>query len=302
MKVKSREIEISHADKLFFPAAGISKDDLAEYYLCIAETMLPYLRDRPISMQRFPDGIEGQGFYHKEIPDYFPNWIETVQVEVKQEGRIQRQVVVNQPATLVFLADQACITPHAWLSCVDKLDHPDRLIFDLDPPEDDFGEVRFAAKALKEILQQVGLVPYVMTTGSKGAHVVVPLDRQEDFDAVRAFGRDLCDALANRYPERLTTETRKDQRKGRIFLDYLRNAYAQTAVPPYAVRALPGAPIAAPLDWDELDDPEVDSQSYSMKNIFRRLGQKDDPWIGMQRHGRSLSGPRQELERLGEDE
>lgn len=302
MKVKSQEIEISHADKLLFPDAGVSKEDLAEYYLRIAEAMLPYLRERPISMQRFPDGIDGQGFYHKEVPDYFPDWIDTVEVEVKEEERTQRQVVVNQPATLVFLADQACITPHAWLSRVDKLDHPDRLVFDLDPPEDDFGEVRFAAKALKEILQQVGLVPYVMTTGSKGAHVVVPLDRQENFDNVRAFGRDLCDVLASHYPERLTTETRKDQRKGRVFLDYLRNAYAQTAVPPYAVRALPGAPIAAPLDWDEMDDPELDSQSYSMKNIFRRLGQKDDPWIGIQRHARSLSGPRQELERLGEDE
>ena len=302
MKVKSQEIEISHADKLLFPDAGVSKEDLAEYYLRIAEAMLPYLRERPISMQRFPDGIDGQGFYHKEVPDYFPDWIDTVEVEVKEEERTQRQVVVNQPATLVFLADQACITPHAWLSRVDKLDHPDRLVFDLDPPEDDFGEVRFAAKALKEILQQVRLVPYVMTTGSKGAHVVVPLDRQENFDNVRAFGRDLCDVLASHYPERLTTETRKDQRKGRVFLDYLRNAYAQTAVPPYAVRALPGAPIAAPLDWDEMDDPELDSQSYSMKNIFRRLGQKDDPWIGIQRHARSLSGPRQELERLGEDE
>ena len=298
MKVKSQEIEISHAGKLLFPQAGISKADLAEYYLRIAETMLPYLQDRPISMQRFPDGIDGQGFYHKEVPDYFPDWIETVQVEVKEEGGKQRQVVVNQAATQVFLADQACITPHAWLSRADKLDFPDRLIFDLDPPGDDFTEVRFAAKALNEILREVGLVPYVMTTGSKGAHVVVPLDRQEDFDTVRAFGSDLCAVLASRYPERLTTETRKDQRKGRLFLDYLRNAFAQTAVPPYAVRPLPGAPLAAPLDWDELDDPELDSQSYSIKNIFRRLGQKDDPWKGMQRHARSLSKPLQELEQL----
>jgi bifunctional non-homologous end joining protein LigD len=298
MKVKPHEIEISHADKLLFPDAGISKADLAEYYLRIAETMLPYLEERPISMQRFPDGIHEQGFYHKEVPDYFPDWIETAQVEVKEEDGTQRQVVVNQAATLVFLADQACITPHAWLSRADKLDYPDRLIFDLDPPNDDFAEVRFAAKVLNEILREVGLVPYVMTTGSKGAHVVVPLDRQENFDAVRAFGSNLCDVLASRYPDRLTTKTRKDQRKGRLFLDYLRNAYAQTAVPPYAVRPLPGAPVVAPLDWDELDDPELNSQSYSVKNIFRRLGQKDDPWKGMQRHARSLSNPRQELERL----
>lgn len=298
MKVKSHEIEISRADKLLFPDAGISKEDLAEYYLRIAETMLPYLRDRPISMKRFPDGIDGQSFYHKEVPDYFPDWIETVEVEVKEDSEKQPQVVVNQAATLVFLVDQACITPHAWLSQVDSLDNPDRLIFDLDPPGDDFEEVRFAARVLNEILVEVGLVPYVMTTGSKGAHVVVPLDAQEGFDSVRAFGSDLCDVLASRYPDRLTTETRKDQRKGRIFLDYLRNAYAQTAVPPYAVRPLPGAPVVTPLDWDELDDPDLDSQSYSIQNIFRRLGQKDDPWQGMQRHARSLDGPRQELERL----
>ena len=298
MKVKSHEIEISHAGKLLFPDAGIRKEDLAEYYLRIAETMLPYLRNRPISMQRFPDGIEGQGFYHKEVPDYFPDWIETVEVEVKEDGENQRQVVVNQAATLVFLADQACITPHAWLSKADNLDNPDRLIFDLDPPGDDFDEVRFAARALKEILGEIGLVPYVMTTGSKGVHVVVPLDAREGFDSVRTFASNLCDELASRYPDRLTTETRKNQRKGKIFLDYLRNAYAQTAVPPYAVRPLPGAPVATPLDWDELEDAGLDSQSYSIHNIFRRLGQKEDPWEGMQRNTRPLDGPRQELERL----
>lgn len=170
------------------------------------------------------------------------------------------------------------------------MNHPDKLIFDLDPPGNDFETVRFAAGWLREMLQEVGLVPFVMTTGSKGLHVVAPLDRSADFDEVRAFVRQLADELARREPERLTTETRKDQRQGRVFLDYLRNAYGQTGVAPYTVRAKPGAPVATPLDWAELADPRLHSQRYTLRNIFQRLGQKADPWQNIRDHARALNG------------
>lgn len=290
IEINSHTIELSNLDKVLFPDDGITKGDLIDYYQRIAAIMLPHLADHPLSMQRFPGGIKAEGFYQKEIPDYFPPWIRRVSVEVKGDQLSQAQVVCDNVETLIYLANQACITLHPWLSRADRLNYPDKLIFDLDPPANDFETVRFAAGRLREMLQEVGLVPFVMTTGSKGLHVVAPLDRSADFDEVRAFVRQLADDLARREPERLTTETRKDQRHGRVFLDYLRNAYAQTGVAPYTVRAKPRAPVATPLDWAELADPSLHSQSYTLRNIFRRLGQKADPWQDMRDHARALKG------------
>lgn len=300
MQVDSHTVSVSNLEKVLFPDDEITKGDLIDYYQRVADTMLPYMEKRPLNMQRFPDGIDEGGFYHKEVPDYFPDWIDRVSVAVREEGSTQPQVVCNKTATLVYLANQACITPHVWLSRVDKLDHPDKLIFDLDPPGGDFEPVRAAALSLRDILEEVGLVPYVMTTGSKGLHVVAPLDRSADFDTVRDFTRNLAQVLARRRPDDLTTETRKNKRHGRLFLDYLRNSYAQTAVVPYAVRARPGAPVATPLDWDELSDSSLHSQTYTMHNIFRRLGQKDDPWRGIMRQARSLKEPRHGLDEISD--
>jgi bifunctional non-homologous end joining protein LigD len=219
-------------------------------------------------------------------------------VSVKGKGETQSQVVCNDAATLVYLANQACITTHIWLSQVDKLDYPDKMIFDLDPPGEDFEPVRFAAIVLKEILDEVELKSFVMTTGSRGLHVVVPLDRTADFETSRAFARDLVGVLADREPDRLTTEVRKDQRKGRLFLDYLRNSYAQTSVPPYTLRAIADAPVATPIDWDRLEDPDLDSQTYNIQNIFRRLGQMEDPWKDIFSHAQSLDAHRRLLDRI----
>lgn len=290
VEVNSHTIELSNLDKVLFPDDGFTKGDLIDYYQRIAPTILPHLADHPLSLQRFPNGIQAEGFYQKEIPDYFPDWIRRVSVEVKEDQTRQDQVVCDNVETLVYLANQACLTLHPWLSRADKLNHPDKLIFDLDPPGDDFETVRFAAGRLREMLQEMGLVPFVMTTGSKGLHVVAPLDRSADFDEVRAFVRQLADELARQEPERLTTETRKEQRQGRVFLDYLRNAYGQTGVVPYTVRAKPGAPVATPLEWAELANPRLHSQRYTLRNIFQRLGQKADPWQDMRDHARALKG------------
>ena len=292
-------VELSNLDKVLFPDDGITKGELVEYYRKVAGHMLPYLADRPVSMQRFPDGIGKEGFYQKSISDYFPDWID--RVEVPKEGGTVTHVVCQDAATLVYLANQGCITPHVWLSRKDRIRHPDRMIFDLDPSGDDFGAVRSAARTLRELLDELGLAPYVMTTGGRGLHVVTPLDRSADFDDVRAFARDAADLLARRQPGRLTTETRKNKRRGRIFLDYLRNAWAQTAVPPFAVRARKGAPVAMPLGWDELGRA-VSGSAYHVGNAFRRLGRADDPWRGMARRARSLSKPRRKLDALIEEE
>ncbi len=295
MEVGGRAVEVSSPDKVLFPEDGITKADLAGYYARIADTMLPHLDGRPISMHRFPDGIDGEAFYQKDVPDYFPDWIRTERVE-KEDGSLE-MVIVEDPATLVYLASQACITPHTWLSRIDRPERPDRLIFDLDPPGDDFDPVRDAARRMRDLLEGLGLVPSVMITGSKGLHVTVPLDRSADFDEVRGFARRCAELLAGRHPEELTIEQRKAKRGGRVYIDTMRNAYAQTGVAPYAVRARPGAPVATPLDWSELG--RAGPRSYTIGNLFRRLGRKDDPWAGIDREAGTVG---RALERLEERE
>lgn len=298
IEVDSHEIRLSSLDRVVYPGDGLAKRDVIDYYRRMAETMLLHMVGRPLTMHRFPDGIDGSGFYQKEAPDYFPSWINRVPIDVEGEGQEQEQITCENAATLVYLANQNCVTPHIWLSRTDNLHYPDKLIFDLDPPEDDFDIVRQAALDLRTMLQEVALPSFLMTTGSRGLHVVTPLDGSADFDAVRAFARELAEALAARHPERLTTEQRKAQRRGRLFLDYLRNSYAQNSVAPYSLRAKPGAPVATPIDWDELQDSQLTSRRYTLRNIFRRLGQKADPWRDFQRHGVSLDEPRRQLREL----
>lgn len=281
-------VEVTNRDKVLFPQSGITKGDLVDYYRKIAETMLPHLKGRPLMVHRYPDGIGADGFYQKEISDHFPDWIEKTGVKTV-EGKTVTHAICEKVATLVYLAQEAVITPHVWLSREDRLHYPDKMIFDLDPPEDDFEIVRSTALDFRQLLEEVGLASYVMTTGSRGLHVAVPLDREADFDQVRTVARALAQKLERREPEKLTTEQYVSKRKGRLFLDTNRNAYGQTGVAPYAVRDKEGAPVATPLAWEELDGGGLGPRSYDIGNIFRRLGQKEDPWKHIYRHARRLS-------------
>ncbi|MGD8862023.1 MAG: non-homologous end-joining DNA ligase [Myxococcales bacterium] len=291
-------VETSNEDKVLFPDAEITKGDLINYYDRIAERLLPHLRGRPLVMQRFPDGIEDDGFYHKQVSSHFPDWIETARVEVKGTGETQELVVCENRATLAFLANQGCVALHPWLSRADRLEHPDSLIIDLDPAGDDFQAVRRAAFHVRELLQELQLPAYVKLTGSRGVHVLVPLDRSADFDAVRRFARSAMDLLAARHPDSLTTEQRKDGRAGRLYLDVARNAYAQTAVAPWSVRPLPDAPVAAPINWDDLQNTDLGPRDYNVKNVFRRTARRDDPWAGMRSRAHGLQAARERLEKL----
>lgn len=279
IEVDGHVIVVSNPDKIFFPEDGFTKWDMVEYYEHIAPVMLPHMRGRPVTMLRMTDGIHGESFYHKETPAYFPEWVKRVPM-AKEEG-VTNYVVCDSAASLTYLADQACVTPHLWLSRFDKPRNPDLPIFDLDPSDNDFEPVRKAAFALREILTELGLSVYVKTTGSRGVHVVCPLDRSADFDKVRTFAEEVARYLAGLDSANLTVEQRKEKRKGRVFIDILRNSYAQTAVAPYALRARPGAPVAAPVTWEELKSPKLQPQSYNMKNIFARLARLKDPWTGM---------------------
>lgn len=289
-------VEVSKPDKVLFPDAGVTKRDLARYYARVAEHMLPHVRGRPVAMQRFPDGIAGHGFFHKEAPGHFPGWIR--RVTVPKEGGEITHVVIEDADTLVYLADQAAITPHVWLSRVEHLERPDRLVFDLDPSEEDFDAVRVAARATGELLRELGLEPFAMTSGSRGIHVTVPLEPRDDFGAVRAFAREAARELARREPELLTVEHRKAKRGGRILVDVMRNGYAQHAVPPYAVRAKAEAPVAMPLAWRELGSARLGPRRFTVGNAFRRLGRTGDPWAGIADHAQPLEPARRALSEL----
>jgi bifunctional non-homologous end joining protein LigD len=292
--VGGHRVRLSNEDKVLFPGDGITKGDLVDYYRRVAPVMLPHLRARPLVMHRFPDGIDGDGFYQKDAPAYFPGWIERVTVE--KEGGTLDHVLCTSAADLAYLADQACITLHAWLSTADHVDRPDRIVLDLDPPDGGTALVRRVARAVRDVLEQIGLAPFLMTTGSRGFHVVSPVRPERSFDEVRPLARDVARVLTAMDEDHVTVEQRKDKRGGRVFVDYLRNSYAQTQVAAYAVRALPGAPVAAPIEWDELG--AVDPRRYDIRSVLRRLGQKDDPWKDIARHARSLEGPSKALSRL----
>jgi bifunctional non-homologous end joining protein LigD len=290
-------VEITHPDKLLFPDDGLTKADIADYYETVSEWMLPHIRNRPLSLMRFPDGIGGHGFFHKNVPDYFPAFVKRVEVE-KRGGTLTHAVACN-PETLVYLVGQNTITPHVWLSRADRLRQPDRIVFDLDPaPGADFAAVRRAARQTGELLRELGLEPFAQVTGSKGIHVWTPLRRRATFEDVRPFARAVAERLTHRHPDELTLEFRKAERGGRILIDVMRNAYAQTTVPPYAVRPLPGAPVATPIEWDELSDSKLRANRWTVKSVRRRLAAKDDPWADIASFARGVSRASKRLERL----
>jgi bifunctional non-homologous end joining protein LigD len=294
LKVGAYTIELTNTDKVLFPADGFTKGDLINYYQNAAKFMLPHLKGRPLTMQRFPNGIDKEGFFQKSAGDYFPSWIKRAAMK-KQDGTTD-YVICHDAATLVYLAEQDCITHHIWLSRMDKPDFPDLMIFDLDPPDDDFEPIRRAAFILHDLLTELGLEVFVKSTGSRGLHVTVPLDRSVNYDTVRAFAGDIAKIMVSRNPDGMTTEERKDKRQGRVFIDVLRNSYNQTAVAPYTVRARLGAPVAAPIDWDELKDPKFHPQKYNIKNVFQHLDKKGNPWEKLFQSAKSLDGAGKRLD------
>ena len=247
--------------------------------------MVRHVRDRPVAMQAFPAGIEGEGHYMKDRPRHFPDWIPDV--EVAKRGGSLRHILIRETATLVYLAGQNVITPHVWMSRADRIREPDRIVFDLDPSTQKFTEVRAAARATGDLLRELGLAPHAMVTGSRGIHVTVPVKPvafEEAFEFAKAVGA----RLADEHPTKLTTEFHKAKRGDRIFVDVLRNRYAQHAVPPYAVRPRPKAPVAAPLHWEELDDSKLRPDRWTIKSMPDRL-KEQDAWHGISGRARSVS-------------
>jgi bifunctional non-homologous end joining protein LigD len=297
LPVGGRTVQVSSVGKPFFPDAGLVKGDLLAYYRDVAEVMLPHVTGRPLNLQRFPNGVAGKGFWQQGASDHFPDWVQTVTVERRGRGGTVDHVVCDDAATIVYLANLATVTFHAWTSTTDHLARPDLVVFDLDPdPGQGLDVVRAAARAVRAACEELGLTPFVQTSGSKGYHVVVPLEPGPDVEVVHDFAADLAALVAARDPGRLTVEWRKAKREGRLLIDTARNGYAQTLVAPYSVRPRPEAPVATPVDWSELG--RVEPRSYTVANLRRRLARKSDPWAGMAAQAVAFDPARTRLDEL----
>ena len=294
------EVEVTHPDRVLFPdpssQKGLTKRDLVDYYCEVADTMLPHLKGRPLTVQRYPRGIGETGFFQQDFADSLPDWMSGV--EVAKEGGTVTHAMAERREALGWLANQNCITLHVWQSRQGRLHNPDRLVFDLDPSDSDFAVVRATARATAGVLDDLGLACYLQTTGSRGLHVVVPLRGDADFDTARQFARDVADVVVADDAGHRTVEARKDKRGSRVYLDVMRNAYAQTAVAPYSVRARAGAPVATPLEWDELEGRGLRADRFTIRDIPKRLAGQTDPWAEMSRHARALTGPMQRVAKL----
>lgn len=280
-------MRLTNLDRVLFPADGITKGDVVAYYEGVAERMLPHLEGRPLSLQRFRSTIEAGGFYQQAASAYFPDFVGRVAVRRSEgEGETVHPVAGSAEA-LVYLANQGALTLHAWPARLPDLERPDALVLDLDPPGEDFAPVRDASLLLREELAKVGLEGLPLLTGSRGLHVIVALDATTGWDGVWTFAKAIGAALVKRAPKELTRAFYKSQRRGRLYVDTGRARRGHTAVVPYTVRAQPGAPVAAPVTWAEVEDPALHAGAITIRTVLDRPA---DPWEGARWRGQSLDG------------
>jgi bifunctional non-homologous end joining protein LigD len=287
---------ITHPEKVLFPKEGITKGDLAAYYEAVAPVMLPHLRGRPLTMERYPAGIDKKGFWQKDVSKGFPAWLQRVAVP-KKDGVVHHPVVTDAQS-LLWTANQNTITHHVWGSRIPHLDRPDLCVFDLDPSTDDVADVRAAAVGLRDLLEELGLPSWVKTSGSKGFHIVVPVDGKTHISDVAGFADAVGRVFVSLAPDRLTQEFSKADRRGRIYIDTGRNGYSATFAAAYTVRAKDGAPVSAPCTWPEVERGEVEPRSFTLRNMPKRIAGVGDVWADMLRRGRSLKRPMEKLGRL----
>lgn len=285
------DVEVERPDKVVFPEVGATRQDVVDHHLTVADVMLPHLRDRPLLLVRYPEGLQEEGFYQKRAPPEWPNWIRRVRVET-QEGP-QVLPIAEETATLAFLVDQGTITLQPWLSSAEHLDLPDRMVFDFDPPHgpvaDHFPSLCDGARSLADRLRALGGHPHFLLTGSKGLHVVVPLEPEASYGAVRTLAASLARDLVRERPDVFTLDRRAQRRDRRILVDTWRNAFGQTTVAPYSLRDTPRGPVATPVEERELEDPRLTSRRFTITNIARRLATRGDPWKDLDRRRVPLS-------------
>ena len=292
-------IVISHPEKVLFPGEGITKGELATYYEKIAPVMLPHLRRRPITMERYHRGIGFPGFFQKDVSKGFPEWLK--RVEVPKHGGTVHHPIANDARSLLWRANQNSITIHVWPSRAPNLYKPDICVFDLDPSKEDEVEVLCAAAvSVRDFLSELGLKSWIKTTGSKGFHIAVPLDAKADFGTVAHFAHSVGRILVKRDPDNLTQEFHKADRRGRILVDTGRNGYSATFAAAYSVRAKPGAPVSAPCTWEEVERCEVGPKRFTLRTMAQRIAATGDLWSDMLNSRRSLRRPMERLRQLDE--
>ena len=288
---------ITHPEKILFPADGITKGEFAAYHEMIAPYMLPHLRSRPITMERYHRGIGAEGFFQKDVVKGFPEWLERVEVP-KKDGTVHHPIA-NDARSLVWLANQNSITIHVWASRAPKLYYPDICIFDLDPSKEDDAEgLRVTALDLRKLLEDLGLPSWVKTSGSKGFHIAVPLDGKSDYGVVAKFAHAVGRIFVKQHPDTLTLEFKKVDRAGRILVDTGRNDYSATFAAAYTVRAKPGAPVSAPCSWEEVESGEAGPRSFTLRKMDERLGKVGDLWADLLKSKKSLKKPIERLKKM----
>lgn len=269
--------EYTHREKLLYPKDKITKGDVIDYYLAISPLFLKYVKGHPLTLQRWPQGIQKTGFFQKHA-ETIPDWIDRVTIPSKSKEDAVTYVLANKKNDLGYLANLNTLVFHQSLFTIKKLNYPAMLIWDLDPSDGSFEKVIDAAFKLKAFIDELGIQTYLKTTGSRGLHIQVPLNQRQPFETVHRFAKQVADILAERYPKVLTVEPFKKDRKKRVLIDHHRNHYSQTAVAAYSLRARPGAPLATPITWAELGKNVLASDQFTLRNIHTRLQKKGDIW------------------------
>ena len=274
-----RIVRVSNPKKKFWPKDGYTKGDMIAYYKAVAPWILPYLKDRPLVLTRYPDGIDGKSFYQKNVPDFLPSWIRTVRVYSESSEKEIKYMVCDDEDTLVYAANMASIPLHLWLSRVQTIQQPDWCILDLDPKTAPFADVVTLALAIRDLCDEIGLECFVKTSGSTGLHVLLPLGALLTYEQCRMLGQLLSKVIESRHPDIATTARAFSRRKGKVYLDFLQNRYGQLLVSPYCIRPLPGAPVSAPLEWSEVNR-KLSPQQFTLGNMLERLKKKPkDPML-----------------------
>ena len=268
-------VEPSNLDKVFWPEKGLTKGDLIAYFQRVAACIVPAIRDRPLTVKRYPDGIHGFSFFQKNAPKYSPSWVRTVTLPAESAKRDVNYILCNSERTLLWLANQGSVELHPWLSRVGRLERPDHLVMDLDPPEGAFDRAVEIAFLVKEVLEAVGLSAAAKTSGAKGIHLFVPLQRRYHYREVRAAADEVARRVKERAPDRATTEFYIAQRGDRLFLDAGRNAPGAHVVAAYSPRARPAASVSYPVSWDELE--RIRPEDFTIENV-PALIEKGDRW------------------------
>jgi DNA ligase D len=280
--VKSKSPLVSNPNKLYWPDEGITKGELIGYYETIAPYILPYLKNRPLSLKRNPNGIADAGFYHKDAGDIAPDWIKTADIHAASTNKIVHYLVCNNVKSLVFIANLGCIEMNPWNSTTAKLDNPDYLVIDIDPSEkNNFGQVIEVALAVRETLKSMGISGYCKTSGASGMHVYIPCNKKYDYDIVRDVAKIIATMVQEQLPSFTTLERSLSKRKkNAIYIDYLQNSRGQTLASAYSARPKPGATVSAPLDWKEVK-PGLDPSMFTIKNMKKRIEKKGDLFSGV---------------------